>query len=107
VFDYRMIPIKVEAVCWRRDLEAWLMPDWLVIALKQKKGDGPVVLVGNRLHVKTSGGLVIAEEGDWIVRNRKRELSVYKPEEFDRTFQRIERERSPKIRGWKDDQHRQ
>jgi hypothetical protein len=43
----------------------------------------------------------IADEGDWIVRNQRRELAVYKPEQFNRTFEPDERpDRAKRLRGW-------
>jgi hypothetical protein len=88
---YRMIAHKVEAVRWDGDLTPYEMPNWLYAALYSKKTDSEVRQVGRQLHVQTPNGLAIADKGDWIVRNQRRELSVYKPEQFNRTFEPDER----------------
>jgi hypothetical protein len=103
-FTYRRIAHKVEAVRWRSDLTVYDMPSWLWAALDPKKVDSPVTRVGGLLHVKTSNGLAIAQEGDWIVRNQRRQMEVYKPEEFARTFERDQRPvRGNRVRSWKDE----
>jgi hypothetical protein len=104
IYGYRFIAHKVEAVRWRSDLSISDMPNWLWAALRPSKDDRPVKQVGRRLHVNTPKGLAIAEEGDWLVRNQRRELEVYKPEHFDRTFERDERpDRRTRLRSWKTD----
>ena len=102
-FTYRRIAHKVEAVCWRSDLTVHEIPHWLWAALDPKKIDSPVKRIGGLLQVTTSNGLVIVQEGDWIVRNQWRQMEVYKPEEFGRTFERDERDRRKTVRGWKDE----
>jgi hypothetical protein len=103
LFTYRRIAHKVEAVCWRSDLTAPEIPNWLWAALDPNKTDSPVTRVGDLLHVKTPTGLVIAQEGHWIVRNQWRQIEVYKPEEFARTFERDQRPERNRVRGWKDE----
>jgi hypothetical protein len=104
IFAYRLIPHRVEAVRWRSDLTVHGMPSWLWASLNPKKTDSRVTRVGSRLHIKTPNGLAIVEEGDWIVRNSRRELEVYKSEQFDRTFERDERApRNTKLRSWKEE----
>jgi hypothetical protein len=103
-FTYRRIAHKVEAVCWRSDLTVHEMPNWLWAALDPNKIDSPVTRVGGLLHVKTPNGPAIAQEGHWIVRNQRRQMEVYKPEEFAWTFEPDQRpDRRNRVRGWKDE----
>ena len=89
---YRTKLGEVEAVQFYR--EAWEdwdnRPRWIKEAFQKPVDEtGSVFFFNGRLHVTTIDGGEVANDGEWIVRGPDGELHPWKPDIFERTFERV------------------
>ena len=85
---YRKKPVEIEAFHYDGDLMdkkgKYYVPAWAVRAYQ----DGTLYFEGPELYIKTLEGNHHASVGDYIIRGVSGELYPYKPDIFDKTYER-------------------
>jgi hypothetical protein len=86
-------PVRVEAYRWGGN--PYNYEYWLFGALNTRNNQlfGKIQEVNGKAQVVTPNGTQIAEKGDWIVwyNTTSKHLEVFKPDEFDRKFDKDQR----------------
>lgn len=88
---FRKRPVVIEAVQLRWDTWSEMCDHAGVGRLDEGKPEG-VTLEGGRigLHIPTLEGLILGEEGDWIIRGVRGELYPCKPDSFEQTYEQVD-----------------
>lgn len=84
---YRKKPVVIEAYQLKPPGTSRLtVPKWLIDGFN----DGSIIIDTEKreLHIKTLEGVMIASEGDWIIRGVKGEVYPCKPDIFEATYER-------------------
>lgn len=92
---FRKKPIVIEAFKWTGDQHQTEDPEWIIEALK----DGTVVIPNSSwsigrygkpvMEINTLEGVMIADQGDYIIQGIKGEIYPCKPDIFEATYERI------------------
>lgn len=88
---YAAKPAPFDAVQWTHELRFSELPDWISEALNKNPGTpGSIFRWGDRLQVFLStGGLLWAVPGDWVVRRGENRLSVCDEKSFAETYEPV------------------
>ena len=87
---FRKKPVVIEAVQLRWDNWSEMCEHAGVGKLEDGKPEG--FMPGSEkigLHIPTLEGLMVASEGDWVIRGVKGELYTCKADIFDATYERV------------------
>ena len=88
-FRKRIVVIEVEAARWegtpesKSEIRAWV------------PADVQLYFHGGELRIPTTGGVMFANVGDWIVRGMSGELHPYKPAVFNATYEQVDEGATP------------
>jgi hypothetical protein len=74
---FRKKPVVIEA--WRNMFDS-VPPDWLHEAVQHP---------GSVVKIQTLEGIMLADEGDWIIKGIKGEVYPCKPDIFDATYEPV------------------
>ncbi|MGW8381262.1 hypothetical protein ACWB45_00575 [Streptococcus parasuis] len=93
---YKKKPIVIEAFKWTGDQNQTEDPEWIIEALK----DGTVVIPNTSwsqevhgklvMEINTLEGVMIADQGDYIIQGIKGEIYPCKPDIFEASYERVE-----------------
>jgi hypothetical protein len=87
---YRKKPVIVDAFRWTGDRDQIEDPEWIVEAIKS--GKVRFSEDGESLFVVTLEGILMANQGDYIIRGIQGEIYPCKPDIFEATYERVEEE---------------
>ena len=88
---YRKKPVIIEAFKWTGDVEQKEDPIWIVEAIKEKKVWFGLDEKNNtvKMFIDTLEGIMIANQGDYIIKGVRGEIYPCKPEIFKETYEKI------------------
>lgn len=82
--QFRKKPVVIEAVKWdAKNGIAGGAPDWI----KNAMDDFTVLRFGNEIQIRTLEGVMIASDGDWIIKGVEGEIYPCKPEIFAKSYE--------------------
>jgi len=87
---YRKKPVIVDAFRWTGDRDQIEDPEWIVEAIKS--GKVRFSEDGESLLVDTHEGILMANQGDYIIRGIQGEIYPCKPDIFEATYEQVEEE---------------
>jgi hypothetical protein len=85
---FRKKPVVIEAFLWTGGPDQTEDPDWAVEAIK--RGDIFFAQAGTpqvQMRIKTLEGIMLANQGDYIIRGVKGEIYPCKPDIFAATYE--------------------
>jgi hypothetical protein len=85
---FRKKPVVIEAFLWTGGPDQTEDPDWAVEAIK--RGDIFFTQAGTpqvQMRIKTLEGIMLANQGDYIIRGVKGEIYPCKPDIFAATYE--------------------
>jgi len=81
---FRRKPVVIEAVQYDGT-------EMSIVEILEMKGINTSIRVdAGDLIIRTHNKLIIAAQGNWIVKKENGELYMYKPDVFDQSFERVE-----------------
>ena len=84
---YRKKPVEVEAV---KFVPGEMLVDWLCNAVLEDLIDIHHMDDTSCMYIKTLEGIMVAREGDYIIRGVKGEIYPCKPDIFEATYELVE-----------------
>jgi len=88
---YRKKPVVIDAFRWTGAADQIEDPDWIVGALRSGVATFHYPSFGVvEIHIKTLEGIMVASQGDYIIRGIKGEIYPCKPDIFDATYEPVE-----------------
>lgn len=84
---YRKKPVEVEAV---KFVPGEMLVDWLCNAVLEDRIDIHHMDDTSCMYIKTLEGIMVAREGDYIIRGVKGEIYPCKPDIFEATYELVE-----------------
>lgn len=88
---FRKKPLVIEAFQVPQDLDSWDFhdyPDWMRRAIDEGVVDESFFPCSH-LKIETLEGVMVAKEGDWIIRGVAGEIYPCKPDIFEATYEAV------------------
>lgn len=87
---YRKKPVVIEAVQWKNGTLQGGATRWIIDAINAVPGStGSLMRVGMDVHICTLEGVMVASDGDYIIRGIQGELYPCKPDIFEKTYEPV------------------
>ena len=92
---FKKKPIEIEAIQWAGNSSVKAVSEFLGAKNQELENDDYVVKLENgtdNLYIKTSEGLMLANIGDWIIKepfDKDRKYYPCKPDIFEKTYEKV------------------